>query len=440
MFLYRFLLTLVAPLAALVALRQVLRGKESFNDIKERFGAGLASAPMLPGSTLWVHGASNGELTAGRAVIEDALSQDELRHIIVTVNSVTARQLVRSWGFDRVTVRLAPLDFKRTVHQFIACTQPDALITIENEIWPNRFTHCARHGIPVIVVGARMSQKTVEVWQKYAPVLNSVTQLTLDAITALAPQDIASQDRIVALGLDPARLLPLFNLKSGVDVASGVPEDAARLRTVFQKSKTILAASTHEGEDDIILESFAQLRKSHPDLRLVLAPRHPARADDIITFARKRGLEVAQRSTGDAPEDAPVYVADTLGEMALWYALAGFTFVGGSLVDNGGHTPFEPAQFGSVILHGPFVSNHAQAFEALALAGGALKVKDAASLEATLDALLVAPNEASKLAHSGAKALAKLRTSKAAAAAFWAALDQAVQLRKTASPHDRSSL
>jgi 3-deoxy-D-manno-octulosonic-acid transferase len=432
-YLYRLLLTLVAPLAALMALRQMVRGKETFADIQERFGAGLSSAPMLPGSTLWVHGASNGELTGARALIEDALARDERRGIIVTVNSVTARALVQSWGLDRVTVRLAPLDFKRTVHHFIACTQPDALVTIENEIWPNRFTQLARHGIPVIVVGARMSKKTLQVWQKYAPVLKNVSQLTLDAITALAAQDTESQNRIVALGLDPARLLPLFNLKSSVDVGTYVPLDVARLRASFHKNRTVLAASTHEGEDEIILESFAQLLKTHPDLRLVLAPRHPARADAIATLARTLDLDVARRSAGDAPETASVYLADTLGEMALWYALAGITVVGGSLVDHGGHTPFEPAQFGSVILHGPYVSNHAPAFDALDKAGGALKVTNATDLEATLDALLIAPSEAAKLAQSGSNALAQLRPSHTAQTAFWSALDEAILSRKVQS-------
>lgn len=439
MYIYRLLLILVAPLAALLALRQLVRGKEKLVDIQERFGAGLASAPMLPGSTLWVHGASNGELTGGRALIEDALARDERRQVIITVNSVSARQMVRNWGLNRVTVRLAPLDFKRTVHHFIACTQPDALITIENEIWPNRFTHCARHSIPVVVVGARMSEKTVQLWQKYPRLLKDVSRLTLDAITALAPQDTASQERIVALGLDPARLLPLFNLKSGVDVTADVPADAAVLRATFRKDKTILAASTHAGEDKIILDCFARLREAHSDIKLVIAPRHPARADDIETLAIAHGLNVARRSKGEAPAEACVYLADTLGEMPLWYAMAGFTFVGGSLIDNGGHTPFEPAQFGSVILHGPFVSNHSEAFEALARAGGAIKVKDAVEMEATLDALLVAPSEADQLTQAASKALAQLRTSKAATAAFWTALEAAIQSRKLTSDARRSN-
>jgi 3-deoxy-D-manno-octulosonic-acid transferase len=432
-YLYRLLLILVSPLAVLFVLRQILRGKETLADLKERFGAGLDSAAMLPGATFWVHGASNGELTAGRALIEHALQRDPSLHIIVTVNSVSARQLVRSWGIDRVTVRLAPIDLKRTVHHFIACTQPDLLLTIENEIWPNRFTQCAQNNIPVIIVGARMSEKTAQVWHKYAPVLQGITKLTLSAVTALAPQDAASQERLVGLGLAPSCLLPLMNLKSGVDTTAALPADAATLRDTFQKDRTILAASTHEGEDAVLLESFAALRKNNPDLKLVIAPRHPARADAIAGLATAHGLTVARRSANDTPTETAVYLADTLGEMALWYAVAGFTFVGGSLVDRGGHTPFEPAQFGSVILHGPHVSNHAEAFDALARAGGAIQVRSATDLISALDAFLVAPSEATQIALNASNALAQIRTSETATAAFWASVDNATHGRKSLS-------
>jgi 3-deoxy-D-manno-octulosonic-acid transferase len=322
---------------------------------------------------------------------------------------------------------------KRTVHHFIACTQPDLLLTIENEIWPNRFTQCAKNGIPVIIVGARMSEKTAQVWHKYAPALRGVTKLTWNAITALAPQDTASQERLVDLGLDPKCLLPLMNLKSGVDATTAPPADAAVLRATFHKDRTILAASTHDGEDESVLDCFVQLQKNHPDLKLVIAPRHPARAAAIAELATARGLSVARRSAGDTPMGASVYLADTLGEMALWYAVAGFSFVGGSLVDHGGHTPFEPAQFGSVILHGPYVSNHAVAFDALAQAGGAIKVRNAADLETTLDALLLAPNEAAALTLAASHALTQIRTSETATTAFWDSVDHAVQNRKTLS-------
>ena len=430
---YRLFLTIVAPIAALFALRQVLRGKETLADIRERFGAGLSALAPHSGPTLWVHGASNGELTGGRALIEDALKRDPNRAIIVTVNSVSARKLVRSWGMERVTVRLAPLDYHACVKAFIAQTQPEALLTIENEIWPNRFVACAQRGIPVLVVGARMSQKTLRFWQKNAALLKGVSQQTLAAISALAPQDQASQNRYVTLGLQPERILPMFNLKSGVEMKASAPAKAAQLPDSFQRSMTVLAASTHEGEDDSILDGFARARAAHPDLKLILAPRHPVRAADICALARARDLNVAQRSTGASAAQADVYVADTLGEMPLWYEVSGYTFVGGSLVDNGGHTPFEPAQFGSVILHGPYVSNHNDAYEALHAADAALRITTPQEFGQALDTLLRSPDKAQQMTQNGAAALDGLRTSKAATAAFWDALDTAIATDNRAS-------
>jgi 3-deoxy-D-manno-octulosonic-acid transferase len=429
---YRLLLILLSPFAALLALRQIMRGKETFADVKERLGAGLDAAPVFPGKTLWFHGASNGELTGARSLIEQALARDERQHILVTVNSVSARAMVKKWDLNRVTVRLAPLDFKRTVHHFIACTQPDALISIENELWPHRFTLCAQNNVPVIVVGARMSQETAQAWQKYMPLLGGVAQATLNSIVALAPQDMPSQDRLVALGLDPAHLLPLMNLKSNVNATHTVPTDASEISTAFDKSKTLLAASTHEGEDDIVLAAFATLHQTHPDLKLILAPRHPARADAIAQAVEAAGLTVARRSAGQAPLDHPVYLADTLGEMALWYAVSGITLVGGSLKDHGGHTPFEPAQFGTVILHGPYVSNHAAAFAALDAAGGALLVRDADQLAAAVNALIYAPQNALHLAQTGTQALKKMRTSTEISTTFWDRVDALLAERTSA--------
>lgn len=435
---YRLIVSLAVPILALVALIKVLRGKMLLGDLCERLGAGLDRLPVPHGPVLWVHGASNGELTAARHVIEAALDRAPDLQIIVTVNSITARAMVRGWGLPRLHVRLAPLDLRRTVHRFIACAQPNALLTIENEIWPNRFTLCARHSIPVIVVGARMSEQTARIWQKYRRLLGRLTARTLDAISALAPQDAASEERLLALGLAPSRLLPRMNLKSGVEMATAVPADAATLRATFQKDETVLAASTHEGEDAVVLDAIAALRARSASARtkLILAPRHPARADAIEELARSMvpDLPLARRSRGDSPTGAAIYLADTLGEMPLWYALAGQTFVGGSLVDVGGHTPFEPAQFGTVILHGPYVANHAPAYTALHEADGAIEIATVQDLTEALATLIATPDEAQHIARKGAAALGDLKVSDTATQAFWAALDQAMSRRAAPKP------
>ncbi|WP_193217578.1 glycosyltransferase N-terminal domain-containing protein [Roseobacter sp. TSBP12] len=167
MLIYRLLLTALSPLFALLMLRQLLRGRERLSDLAERFGTDLSARPTSRAPMLWVHGASNGELTGARALIEEALRRAPDLEILVTTNTVTARKMVGDWALPRVTVRLAPFDLRPVLRRFIRATQPAALVSIENEIWPNRFALLARNAIPVIVAGARMSDRTAQRWKKW---------------------------------------------------------------------------------------------------------------------------------------------------------------------------------------------------------------------------------------------------------------------------------
>lgn len=419
MLLYRLLLTALSPLFALIFLRQILRGRESFGDLAERFGKG--APPPTGTARLWVHGASNGELTAGRALIEEALTRAPDLDILITVNTVTARQMVRDWALPRTTVRLAPLDLRSVLNHFLDVTKPNTLLTIENEIWPNRFALLHKRNIALFVVGARMSERTASRWLKMMPVLGPATRRTMAAITRLAAQDTASEQRLLQLGLPPQALLPRINLKSTVEMDSPLPPDANRLRLAFPRDQTLLAASTHDGEEPQVIAAFQRLLESHPEARLILAPRHPSRSDAISDLLHEAGLGFARRSKGDAP-DAPVYLADTLGEMALWYQLAGTCFVGGSLVERGGHTPFEPAQFSTAILHGPHIANHLAAYRMLDQHGGAQQVQDADTLAETTREMFDAPDRAHTLAVAGTAALARLRETATRQEAFWTAL------------------
>ncbi|AJE45967.1 3-deoxy-D-manno-octulosonic acid transferase [Celeribacter indicus] len=425
MLLYRLLLTALSPVFALVFLRQILRGRERLPDLGERLGAGLVTRPSGAGPLLWVHGASNGELTAARALIEEALARAPSLEILVTANTVSARRMVRGWGLPRVSVRLAPLDLRPVLDRFLDATTPAALVSIENEIWPNRFALLARRGIPVVVAGARMSERTARRWLRMMPVLGATTRQTVAAITRLAAQDTASEQRLLQLGLPARALLPRMNLKSTVEIGNGTgagEAEARGLSGVFLRDRTILAASTHAGEERIVLEAFDRVLKSDPQARLILAPRHPARAEAVAEELRRSGLAFARRGRGEAPERAPVYLADTLGEMPLWYRLAGICFVGGSLVARGGHTPFEPVQFGAAVLHGPHVANHQAAYRALDAAGGARPVHGLDDLAAALDVLVTRPEEARTMAEAGRAALAALRDSAVQQEAFWSVL------------------
>jgi len=339
-----------------------------------------------------LHGASNGELTSARPLIAALLDRVPDLRLLITANSLGGRDLVRGWALARTAVTLAPFDQAGTVARFLDTARPVALVMIENEIWPNRLELCAARGIPVLVAGARLSSASARAWGRFP----RLARRLMSAIRWAAPQDEASRARLIALGLAPDRLGPVLTLKSVPEQTDGAPAGPAR-------AQTLLAASTHAGEDEVVLDAVVAARATLPGLRLILAPRHPHRRDRIEALIRARDLGFATRSRGAGPaEGLPVYLADTLGEMERWYRMAGMTFVGGSLVEKGGHTPFEPAAHGSAILHGPHWTNFAPAYGALAAGQGAVEVADADDLAAAILALADPAAQAALAGRAGA--------------------------------------
>ncbi len=414
MLIYRLILSLTLwPWLGLRSQWGLWTGRRD-RDLAERW---LLDRPRpAPARRIWVHAASNGELASVRGALRRLLDRDPSLHLLVTCNTPSGRALVAGWGDARIEPRLAPVDLPPVLRRFLDLWRPSALVIVENELWPERLLASAARGIPVLVIGARMSARSHRVWSR----LPRLARRLMAAITWLAPQDDASRDRFAGLGLAPDRIGPAMVLKSAAAAAGTAP-------LPFPRARTILAASTHEGEEEIVLDAVAEARAQRPDLHLILAPRHPRRRDGIEAAIRARGLAFATRSRGAEPDaETPVYLADTLGEMDRWYAGAGITVVGGSLVDRGGHTPFEPAAHGSAILTGPHVSNAAPAYAALFAAGGAIEVRDAASLAAAIRALADPARQAAQ-AGAASAALAAFGTD-AAIDAFLAALGDAAGL------------
>ncbi|WP_413876081.1 3-deoxy-D-manno-octulosonic acid transferase [Albidovulum sp.] len=405
MLLYRLILRLSA-----LALR--LRAAFAPGSVTERL-----ARPDLPegtGPLIWLHAASNGELAAARPVLAALRAALPGLRLLVTANSLTGRDLARGWALPGTRARLAPHDDTATLARFLDTARPVALVMIENELWPNRLRLCAVRGVPVFCLAARLSERSARRWRWFPALARQV----IAAIRWLAPQDEGSRGRFLALGLPADRIGPAMVLKSGASIAA---PSAAPAALPFPRETTLLAASTHEGEEAVVLGAFARARAQRPDLHLILAPRHPRRRDAVEAAIRTAGLAFATRSRGAEPAaDRPVYLADTLGEMDRWYAGAGITFVGGSLVPLGGHTPFEPAAHGSAILTGPHVANAAPAYAALLAEGGAVTVTDAANLAAAILAL-ADPARQRAQAEAARGALAPFAAD-AAIAAFLAAL------------------
>ena len=364
MFAYRFLISIFA---AMELGRAARRGGPAA--LAGRLGRS-APAPG-PERHVWLHGASNGELASARPVLERLLLARPELGWLVTCNSETGRALVEGWDLPHVSVRPAPLDLARVSRKMMRDWRVTAHVALEAEIWPHRVIACPG---PVILLGARMSAGTARSWARFPRTARRV----LGRVAYASAQDAASRDRLLALGLHGCAAGPVVDLKAFYEKPDAVPD--AALRGAFPPAQTWLAASTHRGEEEVVLDAQARLLAASPDLRLILAPRHPERADAVAALVRDRGLTLARRSHGETPHGVQVYLADTLGEMALWYALAGRVFVGGSLVHRGGHTPYEPAAFGAALIHGPDMRNFAAAHNALRDAGIAREAGDAAAL------------------------------------------------------------
>ncbi|MDV7270451.1 glycosyltransferase N-terminal domain-containing protein [Thioclava sp. A2] len=367
MALYRLLIALLAPFMLARLLWRVLRGHEDLADLAERLGGGAAGDE----GPIWLHAASNGELASARPLIDALLQAAPEVHLLITVNTVTAKDLAQSWREPRIEARLAPLDLNFCLKRFVTRHSPRALIVIENELWPNRLTMAAQAGLPVFIFGARMSAQSAERWRQFG------TGGLMSNITALSAQDETSEAGFAALGVARDRILPRINLKRSVSLAQ--PETTLD----WPRAETVLAASTHEGEEALILDAYCEALAERPTLRLILAPRHPRRAAEIADLILQRDLDFTSRSL-EQPAIGQVFLADTMGEMANWYASAGICIIGGTFAPKGGHTPFEPARFGCALLHGPDIGNFREVFNALDAASAARTVADSSDLAAAL--------------------------------------------------------
>ena len=354
---------LAGAVARPILSRRLALGKEDPVRISERLGHAGAARP--DGPLVWLHGASVGEAMAALPLIAALRANRPCLQVLMTTGTVTSAQRMAEALPAGAIHQFVPVDTAGAVTRFLEHWRPDLAIWIESELWPRLIVETHRRGIPMALVNARLSAKSHANWRR---VLGMALAL-LGPFRLVLAQDRETVERLADLGR-PARFGG--NLKAAVAVpacdATALAEIAARLagRPVW------LAASTHPGEEEAVIAAQAEVRVRHPDALMILAPRHPDRGDEVADLLRQNGLATARRSGAQVPgKGDAVWLADTLGEMGLWYRLAAVTFVGGSLTDRGGHTPFEPVLCGSVVLHGPDTRNFAPAYQALTACGGA---------------------------------------------------------------------
>lgn len=393
---YRTGLYLGEPAVAGLLAWRARRGKEDPGRLSERRGLPGRARPV--GSLAWMHGASIGEALSLIGLVEGMIGRGF--SVLVTTGTRSAAELVGSRLPAGAVHQYVPLDAPRWIERFLDHWQPDLALVAESEIWPNTIMALHARGVPLLLVNGRMSQRSFRGWER-SP---RTAQALLARIAICLTQTTEDAERFAKLGAP--RVSVVGNLKYDAAIPPADRQQLDHLRDMIGDRPVWVAASTHPGEDELVAEVHAALRERFPRLLTIVAPRHPGRGADIAEIAAQRGLRVARRAAGGRPHPSvEFYVADTIGELGLFYRLSPLVFLGGSMVPRGGQNPIEPVRLVSAVVHGPHVQNFAEVYPALDAAGGALPVSDGAGLTAAIGALLADPRRIARMASAGQEAL-----------------------------------
>lgn len=400
--LYAGLTRLAAPLLRGRLVRRVGQGKE----IAERLGEreGIDPTPRPAGRLVWLHAASVGETISILPVIAALLRTAADVSVLVTTGTVTSATLLASRMGElgppgRVLHRFVPLDVPAWARRFVDHWRPDVAGFVESEIWPNLLRACARQGIPLMLVNARLSPKSFGLWRR----LPGTARRIFGLFAAAQAQTDAVADRLRALG---ARGVDSpGNLKFATPRLPADAGELTRLGALIGDQPLWLAASTHPGEERIAAAVHQTLAARHPGLLTIIAPRHPERGAEIA--AEIAGVSVTRRSLGEDPPETGIWIADTLGELGLLYRLSPIVFVGRSLAVGGGQNPIEPARLGCAVSVGPMTGNFVEAVVTLQAAGALEVVPDAGALGLWVDAMLRDPIRRAAMGAAGMQAASR---------------------------------
>ena len=379
---YRKLSFAMVPLSPAVINRRLKLGKEDPARVGERRGM---SADVRPdGPLVWIHGASVGEVLAAAALIE-RLRGLNLR-ILLTSGTVTSAAIVAKRFPSDVIHQYVPYDSPRYVARFLDHWRPSLALFIESDLWPNLILSSAARRLPMVLINGRMSQRSFPRWRRVAGTIAAL----LGRFDVCLAQSHLDAERFATLGC--RNVLVTGNLKLDVPAP---PADSNKLDWLVSMTRgrpVIVAASTHPGEEEILAGAHRTLAGYFPNLLTVIVPRHPERGEAIAHMIAANGLNASLRSREGLPTaTTDIYVADTMGELGLFYRLAPIVFMGGSLVEHGGQNPIEAIKLGASIVHGPHVFNFTDVYQALDAAGGARRADTQDALVKQLGRLLADP-------------------------------------------------
>jgi 3-deoxy-D-manno-octulosonic-acid transferase len=379
---YRKLSSVMVPLSPALISRRLSLGKEDPARVGERRGL---SADLRPdGPLVWIHGASVGEVLAAAALIERLRAQGF--RILLTSGTVTSAAIVARRFPADVIHQYVPYDSPRYVARFLDHWRPSLALFIESDLWPNLILSSAARRLPMVLINGRMSQRSFPRWRRVSGAIAAL----LGRFEACLAQSQLDADRFTALG--SRNVVVTGNLKFDVPAPPADGNRLERLMAMTRGRPVVVAASTHPGEEEMLTDAHRALAGFFPNLLTVIVPRHPDRGEAIAQMIADSGLNAGIRSRGELPAAATdIYVADTMGELGLFYRLAPIVFMGGSLVPHGGQNPIEAVKLGASIVHGPHVFNFTDVYHALDAAGGARRADTQEALVKQLGQLLADP-------------------------------------------------
>jgi len=394
-FLYNLLTyLLLLPYAAYWLVRAVLN-KSYRHKLGQRFGAGY---PQLNRS-IWIHAVSVGEVVAAAPLVRSLRRLYPQYPLLVTTVTPTGAARVAALFGDDVHHAYIPFEMPVAIDAFFSAVNPAITLIMETEIWPNLYHGCGVRNIPLVLVSARISPKSVDSYRKLLPLFRE----TLSHGIVIAAQSKADAERFLSLGANPARTRVTGNIKFDIELPEGIEERGGNLRKeLFPDRPVWIAASTHDKEEGMILDAHLQLLGRHPDLLLILVPRHPDRFQAVLDLVGTTGLSVVSRTEQRPCEPGTqVFFGDTMGEVTLFYAASDLAFVGGSLAPVGGHNLLEPAALGVPIITGPYVFNSQEVVDSFMDKDACCMVADKEELVTAVHDLLIHTDRAREIGTRG---------------------------------------
>ncbi len=387
-FSYSFVGYLLLPVMLLRLLIKSLKSPE----YRRRMGERLGFINKIPVPIIWIHCVSVGEFRASITLIDRLIKDYPEHRVLITTTTPTGSRAVKDHYQQQVLHYYFPFDLGFIVNRYAARTNADICILLETEIWPNLVHTLDKNNIPTLLINARLSQRSLEKYQKFAP---NLARQTLNKFSVIAAQNQNSQQRFIELGALPNKAINAGNIKFDQNVV--VDKDVSEsLKNIIGKRKVVAFASTHDTEESQIINAYLKVKDSI-DALLVIIPRHPERFKEVYKLAQKNDLSIVRRSSNKSAQKAQILLGDSMGEMMNYFNVADIVFMGGSLNNTGGHNMLEPAALSKPILFGPTVFNFAEISFDLVSKKGAIQVKNSTELFERIIELLDSPKEQKEL-------------------------------------------